>query len=54
MNRKHAWIAASASLTLLALAAGCNTVKGLGKDIETVGEKSQEVITNSSTTKPAK
>ena len=33
-------------LTLLAsfLVAGCNTVKGAGRDIESVGQKGEEVI----------
>ncbi len=39
--------------SLFLLAAGCNTVKGLGKDVTTVGEKSQELITgNKSATQP--
>ena len=37
---------AMACLFGAALALGaCNTVKGLGKDIQTVGEKSEEAIT---------
>lgn len=28
------------------LATGCNTVKGVGKDIETAGDKTQKAINN--------
>lgn len=28
------------------LASGCNTVKGVGKDIETAGDKTQKAINN--------
>lgn len=43
------------SLVLLGTlcSASCNTVKGLGKDVTTIGEKGEELITSDkSTTKP--
>lgn len=39
---KKTTAAAFAALMVVALA-GCNTVAGLGKDVEKVGEKTQEV-----------
>lgn len=42
MLRKAIIIAAAASFTLAATA--CNTVKGLGRDIESVGEAGSRVI----------
>jgi entericidin B len=35
-------IAATACAGLLAALTGCNTVQGLGKDLEKAGEKTQE------------
>ncbi len=40
MKRKI--VAATAALLLAALLAGCNTIHGLGKDIERAGQKTQE------------
>jgi predicted small secreted protein len=37
-------VAAFGAATLLAT--GCNTVKGVGKDIETAGDKTQKAINN--------
>lgn len=42
MIRKIVLTAALGALTLGAT--GCNTVKGLGRDIESVGRKGEEVI----------
>lgn len=44
MNRKlvRAWIGAVAVVGLLGLAA-CNTVEGIGKDVEQGGQKLQDV-----------
>jgi entericidin B len=43
MIRKTVIAAALAALTLTS--AACNTVQGLGRDIESVGNKGEEVIT---------
>ncbi len=43
MIRKTVLAAALAALTLTS--AACNTVQGLGRDIESVGNKGEEVIT---------
>ena len=42
MFRKVLLIIAATSIALTA--AGCNTVKGVGRDIESVGEAGDEVI----------
>lgn len=44
MIRKTIFVSALAALTLSATA--CNTVKGLGRDIESVGSKGEEVISH--------
>ena len=41
MSRKWAVIAVAASALLVT---GCNTVKGLGRDIESVGEAGEKVV----------
>jgi predicted small secreted protein len=41
MARKFVLLAVVASLSVLT---ACNTVKGLGRDIESVGEKGEDVI----------
>lgn len=42
MTRKTILVAAMAAITLATSA--CNTVKGLGEDIKSVGETGEEVI----------
>ena len=42
MIRKSVFVAALVALTLTSTA--CNTVKGLGRDIESVGEAGEEAI----------
>jgi len=39
----------ASAVCVLGLLAGCNTVKGAGKDIQTVAEKTEKVITSPST-----
>jgi len=41
MRRKWAVIAVAATALLVT---GCNTVKGLGRDIESVGQAGEEVV----------
>jgi predicted small secreted protein len=41
MRRKWAVIAVAATALLFT---GCNTVKGLGRDIESVGQAGEEVV----------
>ena len=42
------FLATLSVLAVLSLVSqGCNTVKGIGKDVQTVGEKGQEVIDSS-------
>ena len=41
MSRKWAVIAVAATALLVT---GCNTVKGLGRDIESVGEADEKVV----------
>jgi predicted small secreted protein len=41
MSRKWAVIAVAATALLIT---GCNTVKGLGRDIESVGQAGEEVV----------
>jgi predicted small secreted protein len=41
MSRKWAAIAVAATALLVT---GCNTVKGLGRDIESVGEAGEKVV----------
>jgi len=41
MSRKWAVIAVAATALLVT---GCNTVKGLGRDIESVGQAGEEVV----------
>jgi entericidin A len=41
MSRKWAIIAV---MTTALLVTGCNTVKGLGRDIESVGQAGEEVV----------
>jgi predicted small secreted protein len=41
MRRKWAVIAVAATALLIT---GCNTVKGLGRDIESVGQAGEEVV----------
>lgn len=41
MTRKWAVIAVTATALLVT---GCNTVKGLGRDIESVGEAGEKVV----------
>jgi len=41
MRRKWAVIAVAATALLVT---GCNTVKGLGRDIESVGEAGEKVV----------
>ncbi|MEY4889102.1 MAG: hypothetical protein RIQ75_232 [Pseudomonadota bacterium] len=41
MSRKWAVIAVAATALLVT---GCNTVKGLGRDIESVGEAGEKVV----------
>jgi len=41
-----------AVLLLVSMQTGCNMVRGAGKDIQTVADKTQEAIDSKPTTKP--
>lgn len=45
-NRTVAIGVAAAFVAAAMLLSGCNTVKGVGKDIETAGDKTQKAINN--------
>lgn len=44
MKKSIARISAIAALAAALAVTGCNTVKGVGKDIETAGDKTQKAI----------